>query len=182
DEKTYVGTPSKEIDDAWTELLWGRYFSISEREAKELWGEDYMAYWDHDKSGWTGGFDMFHQLHCLNQIRQALHRDVYPETPIHGEVHTGKNSPSRSTGNVILTAHNQEHCINHLRMAIMCWGSTAITPIKYFPGYHHGYVKSDAVHTCRKFEPIREFVSERFNGSLHVPRPSGFVDKSINGF
>lgn len=35
-------------------------------------------------------FDLFHQLHCLNQIRQALHRDIYPEIPIHGEVHTGK--------------------------------------------------------------------------------------------
>ncbi|KAK1994549.1 hypothetical protein LX36DRAFT_713790 [Colletotrichum falcatum] len=162
-EKTYVGTPSNELDDAWTQLLWGRYFSISEKEAKELWGEDYMVYWDHDKSGWTGGFDMFHQLHCLNQIRQALHRDVYPETRLHGKVHT-------------------EHCINHIRQAIMCWGSTAITPIKYFPGYGHGYVKSDAVHTCRKFEPIREFVSGRFNGSLHVPRPSGYIDKFDHGF
>lgn len=36
-------------------------------------------------------FDVFHQLHCLNQIRQALHRDVYPEIPIHGAVHTGQS-------------------------------------------------------------------------------------------
>jgi len=31
-------------------------------------------------------------------------------------------------------------------------------------------VKSNSVHTCRKYEPIREFVSERFNGSLEVER------------
>lgn len=37
---------------------------------------------------------MFHQLHCLNQIRQALHRDVYPALPIHGPVHTGLSHPN----------------------------------------------------------------------------------------
>lgn len=64
----------------------------------------------------------------------------------------------------------------------MCWGSSAIIPLKYFPGYHAAYVKSDAVHTCRKFEPIREFVSERFNGSRYVERPSGYIDKESNAF
>lgn len=72
--------------------------------------------------------------------------------------------------------------IDHLRQAIMCWGSSAIIPLKYFPGYHAAYVKSDAVHTCRKFEPIREFVSERFNGSRYVERPSGYIDKESNAF
>jgi hypothetical protein len=27
------------------------------------------------------------------------------------------------------------------------------------------------MHTCRKFEPIRSYVEERFNGSLFVQRP-----------
>ncbi|KAH8819356.1 hypothetical protein F5884DRAFT_9763 [Xylogone sp. PMI_703] len=152
DDKVYTGTPSPEIDHAWHELLWGRYFSISEEEAKRLWPDNYEDFRDREKSGFTGGFDMFHQLHCLNQIRQALHRDYYPEFPIHGVVHL-------------------EHCINHIRQAIMCWGSTAVTPNKWFEGYHHEYVKSDVVHTCRKFEPIRNYVQERFNGSLFVPRP-----------
>lgn len=91
DGKKYVGEDDfDEIDRNWEALLWGRYFSLSEDEARALFGEDeYMEYVDHLRSGWTGGFDMFHQLHCLNQIRQAFHRDVYPETPIHGKVHLG---------------------------------------------------------------------------------------------
>ncbi|KAG8168125.1 hypothetical protein KVR01_003814 [Diaporthe batatas] len=163
DDKAYVGDTTPEIDRAWEEMLWGRYFSISEAEAKSLWGSNYREYWDHTRSGYTGGFDMFHQLHCLNQIRQALHRDVYPALPIHGPVHT-------------------EHCIDHLRQSIMCWGSTSVVPLKYFEGYKSEYVKTDALHTCRKFEPIREFVSERFNGSLFVPRPDGYVDTGDNAF
>ncbi|KAG6363874.1 hypothetical protein INS49_008977 [Diaporthe citri] len=162
-DKAYVGATTKGIDHAWEEMLWGRYFSISESEAKSLWGDDYKDYRDHHRSGYTGGFDMFHQLHCLNQIRQALHRDVYPALPIHGPTHT-------------------EHCIDHLRQSIMCWGSTAVIPLKYFEGYHSEYVKTDAVHTCRKFEPIRQYVSDRFNGSLFVPRPSGHIDRESNAF
>lgn len=66
----------------------------------------------------------------------------------------------------------------------MCWGNTAITPLKYFEGYHAMYVKTDAVHTCRKFEPIRKYVSKRFNGSLFVERPEypGLLDSADNGF
>ncbi len=75
-----------------------------------------------------------------------------------------------------------DHCINHLRQAIQCWASTAVTPIKWFEGYHHGYVQSNTVHTCRKFEPIREFVSERFNGSLAIPRTKQGVVEAANGW
>lgn len=64
----------------------------------------------------------------------------------------------------------------------MCWGSTSVVPLKYFEGYQSEYVKTDGVHTCRKFEPIREYVSERFNGSLFVPRPDGYIDTGDNAF
>lgn len=75
-----------------------------------------------------------------------------------------------------------EHCIDHLRQSIMFWGSTVIIPFKYFEGYHSEYVQPDVVHTCRKFEPIRQYVSDRFNGSLFVPRPSGHIDRESNAF
>lgn len=55
DEKIYVGDSWEEIDRNWEELLWGRYFSISEEEAKSLWPDDYLDYMDPIKSGWTGG-------------------------------------------------------------------------------------------------------------------------------
>lgn len=54
-EKVYTGESWEEIDRNWKELLWGRYFSLSEGEAKELWGDDYQMYRDRVKSGYTGG-------------------------------------------------------------------------------------------------------------------------------
>lgn len=64
----------------------------------------------------------------------------------------------------------------------MCWGNTSVVPLKYFEGYKSEYVKTDAVHTCQKFEPIREYISGRFNGSLFVPRPDGYVGTGDNAF
>lgn len=82
----------------------------------------------------------------------------------------------------LIDAVSVEHCINHLRQAIMCWGTTTVIPTKYYPGYKSIYVKTDAVHTCRAFDPIREFTKERFNGSRFVSRPSGWVDSADNAF
>ena len=56
DEPIYVGEPGPEIDQAWESLVEGRYFSISEDEAKRLWGKDYEIYRDLHKGGFTGGY------------------------------------------------------------------------------------------------------------------------------
>lgn len=50
----YFGTGA-EVDAAWDELLWGRYFSISENEARQLWGDEYREYRDFIRGGYTGG-------------------------------------------------------------------------------------------------------------------------------
>ncbi|KUL81715.1 hypothetical protein ZTR_09659 [Talaromyces verruculosus] len=63
----YVGEPGPEIDEAWNAIIGGEshYFSISEAEAKQLWGPSYEKYRDRGHGGWTGTLDLFHCLHCL---------------------------------------------------------------------------------------------------------------------
>ncbi|KAF5702304.1 hypothetical protein FMUND_13539 [Fusarium mundagurra] len=87
-EPVYVGNPHPDIDLAWDKLLKGRYFSLSEEEAKKVWGPGYKVYMDRAEGGFTGGFDVFHSLHCLNQIRKALYPDYYLPTVFHGIEHT----------------------------------------------------------------------------------------------
>ena len=55
DDTVYVCEPTKAIDRAWDKLLESRYFSISEEEAKLLWGDSYEVYRDHKNGGFTGG-------------------------------------------------------------------------------------------------------------------------------
>lgn len=56
---------SKETDKNWRDLLEDRFFSISEEEATEAWGEDRHKYVDQKNGGYTAGLDVFHSLHCL---------------------------------------------------------------------------------------------------------------------
>lgn len=56
---------NKEVDNNWLDLLEDGYFSISEEEAREAWGEARHAYVDRNRGGYTAGLDVFHTLHCL---------------------------------------------------------------------------------------------------------------------
>ncbi|KAK2595877.1 hypothetical protein N8I77_013669 [Diaporthe amygdali] len=86
DSVRYVGAPSPEIDHAWEQLVGGRYFLITEEEAKATWGTDYRDYWSEARGGYVLGLDVFHTLHCLNQIRQKLNPEYYPHE--HGSAET----------------------------------------------------------------------------------------------
>ncbi|KIN09126.1 hypothetical protein OIDMADRAFT_23838 [Oidiodendron maius Zn] len=151
-QSLYVGEPSPEIDVAWNAIIGGEshYFSVSEAEAKQLWGMDWEKYRDRIRGGWTGTLDMFHCLHCLNQLRKALRRDYYPEEKYRGTVH-------------------QLHCIDHLRQVIMCQGTSVISPSEWHD--HRGqYINPKQLHTCRNFEKLHEFSKARYNGNIAVPR------------
>ncbi|CZT46500.1 uncharacterized protein RSE6_06934 [Rhynchosporium secalis] len=148
----YVGEPTPEIDAAWDAIIGGEshYFSISEEEAVKLWGVNYEKYRDRIRGGWTGTLDLFHCLHCLNQLRKALRRDIYPEEEFRGMTH-------------------QLHCIDHLRQVIQCQSTSVISPSEWHD--HRGqYVNPKQLHTCRNFEKLHQFSKERWNGSIAVPR------------
>ncbi|PIA88479.1 hypothetical protein CB0940_07019 [Cercospora beticola] len=75
----YVGPPTAEIDSAWEYLLSGRYFIITEQEAKEAFGSRYKDYYV-EKDFYTGymvGLDLFHVLHCTNMLRKLLDPEYY---------------------------------------------------------------------------------------------------------
>ncbi|EME78253.1 uncharacterized protein MYCFIDRAFT_144082 [Pseudocercospora fijiensis CIRAD86] len=152
-EPVYVGDPSPEIDRNWDELVEDRYWSISEDEAKMLWGVGHERYRDHAKGGYTGGFDVFHMLHCLNMLRKNLRPDYYPgDHVLFGGIE-----------------HNM-HCIDQIRQRIQCSADGTITPLRYQPAIDYMYVDSNQVHTCRKFQNLWDYTRQRVNGSLAVPR------------
>ena len=61
-----------------------------------------------------------------------------------------------------------DHCINHLRQMIQCYGDMTPIPAKYYPGLTRNYIDSDRLHTCRNFQAIRDWTTSRNNGSLAV--------------
>lgn len=111
----YVGEPSAEIDKAWEDLTDGkfpktvresmtetialdRYILITEEEARDTWGSEYVGFWDPYRGGYEVGLDVFHTLHCLNNMRKMFYPDLYParDTP-DTRLHRGKCFISRVT-------------------------------------------------------------------------------------
>ncbi|KAH0425943.1 hypothetical protein CcaCcLH18_10647 [Colletotrichum camelliae] len=78
----YVAPPSPEVDKAWGKLLSGLNIDL---ESPELEGRTFR--WPETGLYFTG-LEVFHSLHCLNRLRQALHPDYY-------DVFADPHDPSR---------------------------------------------------------------------------------------
>ncbi|MCJ1355240.1 MAG: hypothetical protein MMC33_005231 [Icmadophila ericetorum] len=155
DPVKYVGEPSWEIDMAWHNLSGDRDFLITEAEAKELWPNDYPVHWHHEKGGYLVGLDMFHTLHCVNNIRRLFYPEYYvvPESANEAKmIHFG-------------------HCIEQIRQYVMCAGDMTAYGTRYYASVDRNYADSDVTHTCRNFEKLREWTSKRYHagGELHIP-------------
>jgi hypothetical protein len=67
------------------------------------------------------------------------------------------------------------HCIEQLRQYVMCAGDLTPIPTMYYENPGRNYANSDVPHTCRSFQRIRDWTTERFNGSTAVPpTPRGY--------
>ncbi|KAK4444366.1 hypothetical protein QBC34DRAFT_360343 [Podospora aff. communis PSN243] len=150
-DKTYIGEPSPEIDEAWEEITAGRYFLITAEEATDAFGSASDLYWNDKVGGYMAGIDMFHALHCLNRLRQAFWPDYYPQSTHHN------------------TYIHREHCIDHIRQMLMCHGDMTLIPTEWTGFLGRNYVNSDVPHTCRNFGKLRDWVVSRHNGSRTVP-------------
>ncbi|KZP29098.1 hypothetical protein FIBSPDRAFT_1039098 [Athelia psychrophila] len=106
-----------------------------------------------DEENYVIALDVFHQLHCLNMMRQALAPDHYPMSRINdGFDHV-------------------DHCANSLRESLMC--SVDITPNTWIwnPEAKNGTGRTsprlDNMHTCRDFDKVRDWPKAReMDGNL----------------
>ena len=130
----------------------GRYFTITAAEAEAAFGPSYQDYYSPVYSAYIAGLDMFHTLHCVNQLRRAFEPDRYGE----------------------MEGLHRDHCLNQIRQYVMCAGDTTPVPTRYYPGLRDphdssvkggDYVMSDVVHTCRNFGKLREWLTDRYEKS-----------------
>lgn len=174
----FTGDLSDDIDENWNQIVEDRYFSVSEAEAIEAWGDRRHEYVDEEYGGYTAGLDVFHTLHCLvsrldllrgwtlqltrdqNKVRKA----VYPER-------YGNETSVRTQ-----KAH-LDHCIDSIRQHIMCYGSTTPIPTKWREGAQRQHFDSNQDHVCRDFSYLHRYMKRRSQGGdLYAPR-----DKSLLG-
>lgn len=95
--------------------------------------------------------EMFHQLHCLNYVRQAAYD--------HRTSHEGEHSK------VIHLAH----CLDYLRQVIMCHGDLTPITLEPMPERRPPVMPDFRIrHSCRNFNKIWEFAVERNTSGVGI--------------
>ncbi|KAK0625826.1 hypothetical protein B0T14DRAFT_421374, partial [Immersiella caudata] len=138
-EDIWVGTPTPEMDALWDKLEAGSIILLDGEEADMVRDRTIMV-----DGYWVTGLDVFHQVHCLNQVRKALYPEYYPPT---------------QSGRV--NKLHWEHCLDYVRQAIMCnadispvtstWYETAQT---FGPNFR-------TLHTCKNLDALLEWSLKR---------------------
>ncbi|KAL0930699.1 uncharacterized protein CTRU02_214774 [Colletotrichum truncatum] len=153
----YFGDPAKhpEVDKNWKKLVDGRFFRITEQEARQAWGEDHYKYWHYDMDGYVVGLEVFHALHCLDYIRTTFWPETYFPSTLKGE--------KKATEHMVF---HRDHCLEVIRQYVMCHADLSPIPSIYYKGLGRNYnVLSNVSHTCRNFEKIQDWQMARYNGS-----------------
>ncbi|TQV92590.1 tat pathway signal sequence [Cordyceps javanica] len=155
-ESIYRGPPTREREQAWDELWHHQGVGVSEEGLIAL-KKTQGKYLQTNRSTaanreYYALVEMFHQLHCLNIVRQATWpMDMYDKS--WGEELQPMNvTDSQGRAHV-------DHCVETLRLSLMCFGD--VTPMLLLT--EDGTLNTSTAdfnvhHKCRNYEQIRDFV------------------------
>ncbi|RSM04100.1 hypothetical protein CEP52_007072 [Fusarium oligoseptatum] len=100
------------------------------------------------KVGYRVGMQVFHQLHCLNLLRQHSFKEYYSDKG--GDIEAEPEE---------LREH-LDHCIESIRTSLMCESDTGVYTYKHFEGFKTHWPDFSTLHTCRNFDAIRDWAFE----------------------
>ncbi|KAI6093648.1 hypothetical protein F4821DRAFT_221079 [Hypoxylon rubiginosum] len=144
----FVGYPSPQSDLAWSGLLEAN-IRISKDEMRRL---DTTSLPFQDGDGYLGMLGVYHQLHCLKQLRKWIYRDYY----------------YRDESQSVLDerAFHADHCVEYLRQIIMCHGDTTVNPFRWLHDdsvlHRSGpTLKEGAQYECVNWDMLSEWAKSR---------------------
>lgn len=144
-ETRYIGEPRSAVDDAWHNLLHAQYIALDPKEAKQIPASHIAPIW-YDGEHEFFELSVFHNLHCLNEIRLALAGNSHGYA--RDSLHEG-------------TAH-LDHCVDQIRQALMCHADLTPVPMLPIAGAPNNLALGNGeMHTCRDFDAIWAWVEER---------------------
>ncbi|KAI9049771.1 hypothetical protein LZ554_005922 [Drepanopeziza brunnea f. sp. 'monogermtubi'] len=100
------------------------------------------------KRGYRVAVEVFHQLHCLDLLRQANYKAYYSK--LGGDTAAPKHDLSRHT----------DHCIDALRQFVMCQGDVNIFAFRFPFNDGDPWPDYSTPRVCRNYESIRKWAVE----------------------
>ncbi|KAI1126956.1 hypothetical protein F5Y10DRAFT_266668 [Nemania abortiva] len=167
----YKGTPRKELDDAW-EVLTHMNASGVTGDVVDRVGKSRIAmkYSEEEGGLYFAGIEVFHQMHCLNIIRQFTYLDYYMRP---------ENLPMSFTDPEPILRSHIDHCIDMLRQALLCQGDVGIVTYNWvkpwgpYPDFstHHKCRKLDNIIAWADKNPVPDHDPEPGEDAVYLPGP-----------
>ncbi|ORX96234.1 hypothetical protein BCR34DRAFT_549408 [Clohesyomyces aquaticus] len=153
----YNGVPNKENDDSWRQLVKPTYFSVREQEMESanMPMSDAIQL---EEGGYLGALAVYHQLHCLRRLRVYLYKEAYYNND---DLKYVSNGPMDDYTH----AHLADHCIEALRLLVMCRGDVSLytfTWAKEYPDATKNILsRVNSSRQCVNWENLESWARER---------------------
>ncbi|RAH63528.1 hypothetical protein BO85DRAFT_495449 [Aspergillus piperis CBS 112811] len=149
DTNPYKGAPNPRLDDEWKRITHMAQLKIAKEDMPHLKKPlSQVKVLEAEGDGYAGGIEVFHQLHCVNLVRQYTYYGYYSKLD---------NKPVEfSDSNETLRLH-VDHCIDMLRQVIQCNGDVGVVTRSWVKGRQINYPDFSVWHKCRRLEPIMEY-------------------------
>jgi hypothetical protein len=143
----YNGKPTQEQTEAWEELVRPAFFAASREELSRA-GESLENIAELEDGGYLATIAVYHELHCLRNLRFYLFRDVY--------------YPNMTAAEEEWEVEHLDHCLEALRQSIMCNGNTEVISFAWDDlSSFKPFTKSQGTAVCVEWKSIEDWAYTR---------------------
>ncbi|KAH8882946.1 hypothetical protein GQ53DRAFT_664950 [Thozetella sp. PMI_491] len=154
----YRGTPEKSIDDAWARYTQSPWFDggsvvlgvaeddirRSRKAGDDEWFNSTVRLDERNGGGHMATLEVFHQMHCLDEIRRYTYPEYY----------------QRETGHHLREHVVSDHCIDMIRQVLMCHADTGLVVFHWTEERDAATPDFSTWHQCRNPEEILQWARE----------------------
>ncbi|GAP84883.2 putative tat pathway signal sequence protein [Rosellinia necatrix] len=154
--------PSPAVDEAWDRITRVNLISVSEDEVRGLGKDPSLAirapesWWSGSwGDGYLGQIDVFHQIHCLNMLRQGLVTNY--------NYYWGRRyglAPPLAFG------MHLNHCLGTLLENLMCHADVDVVTFNWREGQPDPFPDFAVAKQCRDFDAVARWQRERQVGDV----------------
>ncbi|KAE8444189.1 hypothetical protein EG329_000786 [Mollisiaceae sp. DMI_Dod_QoI] len=154
----YVGK-GPEVDEAWHAISYDIGDQVITDQELDIIGmpKTHLRA-KHPKTGVEGyrvGLEVFHQLHCINLLRQVTYKDYYVEL----------GNGNFASGDEELQMHT-DHCLEILRMNVQCNADVGVFTFYLLEGDPLPWPELNSWHQCRNFNAVRDWALDNSVGNM----------------
>ena len=169
DKTIYQGPPSAEKEAHWR-ALYVEAITIPRSSAQKLHNKTVPVN-SSQATEYIVGLNVFHYLHCLHYISNAMDFFHYPETsglnvtnnPYDGVHKLADYEDHDEQG--MLDPEHLGHCVDTIRQALMCHADTTPYVWQHDSAENKTNLYQETMHMCTDFSALREWAGERrFDG------------------